>query len=99
MPLRDLQGLITVDGVNRLNFNAQGNIIRVYSNERDKMQGVVQVNIYKGIKNSFGEKLSERVMSMVWEFSSLALTSSMENIFEPGISTIRSLPFFTCLTD
>ena len=53
---QDLQGLITVDGVNRLNFNVQGNIIRVYSNERDKMQGVVQIKIYKGIKNTFGEK-------------------------------------------
>ena len=52
---QDLQGLITVDGINRLNFNVQGNIIRVYSNERDKMQGVVQVNVFKGIKNSIGE--------------------------------------------
>ena len=34
---------------------------------------------------------------MVWEFSSLALTSSTENIFEPGISTIKSFPFFTFL--
>lgn len=58
---QDLQGLISVDGVNRLNFNTQGNIVRVYSNEQNKMQGVVQVNIFKGIKNAFGEKLKSDV--------------------------------------
>ena len=82
---QDLQGLITVDGVNRLNFNVQGNIIRVYSNERDKMQGVVQINIYKGIKNSFGEKLkSDATYNVSFASAKPAVAFIGEGTFTPA---------------
>ena len=90
---QDLQGLITVDGVNRLNFNAQGNIIRVYSNERDKMQGVVQVNIYKGIKNSFGEKLkSDATYNVSFASAKPAVAFIGEGTFTPAEGNVL-IPF------
>ena len=90
---QDLQGLITVDGVNRLNFNVQGNIIRVYSNERDKMQGVVQINIYKGIKNSFGEKLkSDATYNVSFASAKPAVAFIGEGTFTPAEGNVL-IPF------
>lgn len=90
---QDLQGLITVDGVNRLNFNVQGNIIRIYSNERDKMQGVVQVNIYKGIKNSFGEKLkSDATYNVSFASAKPAVAFIGEGTFTPAEGNVL-IPF------
>ena len=90
---QDLQGLITVDGVNRLNFNVQGNIIRVYSDERNKMQGIVQVNIYKGIKNSFGEKLtSDASYNVSFASAKPAVAFIGEGTFTPAEGNVL-IPF------
>lgn len=90
---QDLQGLITVDGINRLNFNVQGNIIRIYSNERDKMQGVVQVNVFKGIKNSIGEKLqSNATFNVSFASAKPAVTFIGEGTFTPAEGNVL-IPF------
>lgn len=64
-PTQDLQGLITIDGINRLNYNVQGNIVRLYTNETSKMRGIVQVNVYRGIMNATGDKLTKEVAQSV----------------------------------
>ena len=90
---QDFQGLITIDGVGTLNFNTRGNIIRVYSNERDKMQGVVQVNIFKGIKNTTGEKLqSDATFNVSFQSAKPAVTFIGEGTFTPAEGNVL-IPF------
>jgi len=90
---QDLQGLITIDGINRLNFNVQGNIIRAYSNEQNKMQGVVQVNIFKGIKNALGEKLqANATFNVSFTSAKPAVAFIGEGTFTPAEGNIL-IPF------
>lgn len=90
---QDLQGLITVDGIHQLNFNVQGNVIRVYSNEQNKMQGIVQVNIYKGIKNVHGDKLPSDVsFNVSFQSSKPAVSFIGEGSFTPAEGNIL-IPF------
>lgn len=90
---QDFDGLITIDGINRMNFNVEGNIIRVYSNERDKMQGIIQVNIFKGIKNTTGEKLqSDATFNVSFQSAKPAVTFIGEGTFTPAEGNVL-IPF------
>ncbi|MDR2130522.1 MAG: alpha-2-macroglobulin [Odoribacteraceae bacterium] len=68
---QNLRGMVSIEGVDRLNYNIEGNIIRIYSDEQDKLQGTVQVTIFKGIKSLVGVKLPEDVVLHV-SFPSVA---------------------------
>ena len=62
---QDLQGLVLIEGISNLKYSIQGNIIRVYPEQRDRLQGVVQVSVFKGIQSHIGEKLASDVIQQV----------------------------------
>lgn len=53
---QDLQGLVSITGIKHLNYNVQGNIIRIYPDVNDKIEGTVEVNVYKGIRTALDDK-------------------------------------------
>ncbi|MDR0766315.1 MAG: alpha-2-macroglobulin [Odoribacteraceae bacterium] len=54
-----LAGLVKIEGIDKLNFAIEGNIILVYTNEQEKLRDAVQVTVFKGIKSKVGDKLPE----------------------------------------
>lgn len=58
-PSQNLAGLIEIEGVDKLNFNVQGNTIRTYLPEGNHLQGVANVRIHRGIANTSGDKLQD----------------------------------------
>ncbi|MCF8713788.1 hypothetical protein JM658_03025 [Joostella atrarenae] len=52
---QNLEGLITLENVDKLKFIIDGNVIKVYPNE--KVQGVNSLNIFQGIESAEGYKL------------------------------------------
>ncbi|MDR1415475.1 MAG: alpha-2-macroglobulin, partial [Odoribacteraceae bacterium] len=54
---QNLQGLIGVEEVKNMKYDIEGNIVRVYTDEQEKLQGVVQVTVHQGIRSKIGDKL------------------------------------------
>jgi uncharacterized protein YfaS (alpha-2-macroglobulin family) len=80
---QNLRGLVSIEGLDRVNYNIEGNIIRVYSpDEQSKMHGIVQVTVRQGVKSKIGDKLLADVTLPV-SFPSVA----------PEVHFIGSAPF------
>ena len=57
--LQDLTGLIEVEGARNLNFNTQGNIVRVYLPEDNTLQDQANVHVYRGVASESGAKITQ----------------------------------------
>lgn len=63
MENQDFKGLVTIDSVQTLRFEVDGNILNVYPSSR--VIGDVQVNLFEGIKNTEGFSLKEPFSELV----------------------------------
>ena len=89
---QNLKGLVSVEGVERVNYNVQGNIISIYPDVQELFQGTREVTLFKGIRNRMGDKLPEDVTLRV-SFPSVAPKVQFvgRGTFTPGSSAV--IPF------
>lgn len=65
-PLKESQnfeGLVSIENQNKLRFEVNGNVLHVYPSNR--ITGAVKVDIFKGIKNSYGFNLKKNFSETV----------------------------------
>lgn len=62
---QDLRGLITAEGIQRLQYEIRGNSLRLYSDRPDEISGSVQVTLHRGIRSRLGEQLLADVTRLV----------------------------------
>ena len=60
---QNLDGLVTLENTSKLRFEVLGNVLNVYPTSR--LTGEVRVNVYEGLKNAYGLKLSREFSELV----------------------------------
>ena len=60
---QDLNGLVTVENAPELRFEVNGNVLNVYPGT--VLTGQVRVNVFEGLKNSYGNKLSREFSELL----------------------------------
>lgn len=74
---QNFDGLVNIDGAGSLNYSVDGNVLRVYP--QNKVEGNITVEVFAGIESQDGFKLKKNVSEVV-EFSPV----------KPGIRVLKS---------